>query len=489
MSTDRRSGAHPVPDGRRARARRRRRGLFLGTFGVVIAVLAAAGLVGAAASGMQGPRVTSVEMDPAAAAAASGSRLIVTMNQSLEKVKTSQVVVTPAAPFTVDTSGRGMGVRFTLPLHDDTEYTVRFTGIAGLGGGPAATVTERFRTPKLHVYLLERNAVGDTIVRTDLADADPVPVFRDDHIEDFRVTSSHLVVSVLDADGRARLVVTDLDGSHRRDLPLPGDGTVSELQSADRGELIGYTYSDADLGSGGTRESALYIASLKDSAAHAKPTPVAVTGREKRVVDWHFVPDTDSILVLTYDGRLLLSGATGANAADLGNGTAIDGIARGSSIAVIQRADGMFTVDLTNGTQAALVNATSASGAAVPGFMGVVTPIPGTKAGSVRPYSIVTGPASGQGTTIFRVADDGRATAVSTLPATSAILQTCVSPSGRYAAVLEGPDIVSNPYDTYLLPMPEKVVTHVIELATGRQVHAFSGFDISWCQVPPPPSQ
>jgi hypothetical protein len=264
---------------------------------------------------------------------------------------------------------------------------------------------------------------------------------------------------------------------------------VQELQSADRGELIGYTYSDANLGSGGTRESALYLASLKDSEARTKPTPVAVTGTEKRVVDWHFVPDTDSILVLTYDGRLLLSAPSGANAADLGTGTAIDGIARGSSVAVVQRADGMFTVDLTDGKQAPLVDAKTAGGAAVPGFMGVVTPIPGTKAGSVRPYSIVTGAASAQGTTIYRVADDGVATAVSRLPATSAIVQTCVSPSGRYAAVLEAPDVVSNPYDTYLLPIPQKVVTHIVELATGREVHAFSGFDISWCQVPPPPSQ
>jgi hypothetical protein len=479
----------PMADGRRARSRRRRRGLFLGTFAAVVGVLAAVGLVGAAASGMQGPRMTAVEVDPAAAATASGARLIVTMNQSLEKVKPAQVRITPATPFTVDTSGRGMGVRFTLPLHDDTEYTVRFTGIQGLGGGPAATVTRTFRTPKLHVYLLQRTTSGDTIVRTDLAGTEPVPVFRNDHIEDFRVTSSHLVVSVLDDDQHARLIVTDLDGTHRRDLPLPGTGTVSALQSADRGELIGYTYTDADVGTAGARESALYTASVKDAAAAAKPTPVAVTGKEKRVVDWHFVPDTDSILVLTYDGRLLLSGASGADATDLGTGTAIDGIARGSSVAVIQRADGMFTVDLTDGKQAPLVDATSADGVAVPGFMGVVTPIPGTKAGSIRPYSLVAGPASAQGTTIYRVAESGVVTAFAKLPSTAAILQTCVSPSGRYAAILAAPDVVANPYDTYLLPMPNKVVTHVVEISSGHEVHAFSGFDISWCQVPPPPSQ
>ncbi len=57
------------------------------------------------------------------------------------------MTVTPATPFTVDTSGRSVGVRFLLPLHDDTEYTVRIDDVEGLGGGPAATLTETFRHP------------------------------------------------------------------------------------------------------------------------------------------------------------------------------------------------------------------------------------------------------------------------------------------------------------------------------------------------------
>ncbi len=76
----------------------------------------------------QGPRVTDVQVDPAAAVAASGSRVILTTTQSLEKVDPSQVQVDPATPFTVDTSGRSVGVRFTLPLRDDTDYTITVNG-------------------------------------------------------------------------------------------------------------------------------------------------------------------------------------------------------------------------------------------------------------------------------------------------------------------------------------------------------------------------
>ena len=95
-------------------------------------------------------------------------------------------------------------------------------------------------------------------------------------------------------------------------LPLPGDGFVSNLQSADRGELIGYTFSDADLGAaGGTRERAVHRIAEGD----AKPTRAAPrsrsTGADPRVAEWRFVPDTDSILLLSFDGSLLLTGRDG----------------------------------------------------------------------------------------------------------------------------------------------------------------------------------
>ncbi|QAY59494.1 hypothetical protein ET475_05480 [Microbacterium protaetiae] len=476
---------------RRAATRRRRGRSFLTSFAAVLGVLAIVGLAGAAVGGAQGPRVTGVQVDAAASAAASGSRLIVTMNQSLHPITADQVTVTPAADFTVDTSGRSMGVRFTLPLHDDTDYTVRFAGVTGLGGGPATTVTRTFRTPPTSVYVLARTGADDRIVRTRLDGSDPETVFRTDHIEDFRATSSHLVISVLDQQGHAVLVATDLAGQHARELPLPGTGTITQLQSADRGELVGYTYSDANLGEDGARESRLFTASLKDSAAQTSPTEITVAGDDQRVADWRFVPDSDSMLVLNYDGRMLLGDPSGGGTTDLGTGTAIDGIARGSSIAVVQRADGMVTVDLTDGTTAPLVTA-HADGRAVPGHLGTVTPVPGTAGGTIRPYTVLdvaggSGAGEGvpEGTIVYRVDADGAATSLLTLSVDDAVQQICVSPSGQYAAVTVAPDSVHNDYDDYLSPMPQKLVTHVITLADGAEVHAFSGFAPSWCQVPP----
>lgn len=196
MSTDGRT--------RRSRSRRRRGRAFVGTFAIVAVLLAVLGLAGAAASVAQGPRVTQASVDPEAAAAASGARLIVTTTQSLAEVDPSQVTITPATPFAVDTSGRSVGVRFTLPLWDDTEYTVTIDDVASLGGGPTATITETFRTPAAEVFLMQRGTnSGDLIYRTDLSGQNAVPVFRHAHIEDFRATAQHLVVSVRTDDDQA----------------------------------------------------------------------------------------------------------------------------------------------------------------------------------------------------------------------------------------------------------------------------------------------
>ena len=462
---------------RRARSHGRRGRAFVVTFAVVVAVLGAVGLVGAAAGVAQGPRVSQAQVDPAAAAAASGSRLILTTSQALEPVRAGQVTVSPAVPFSVDTSGRSVGVRFGLPLHDDTEYRVHLEDVRGLGGGASATLTHTFRTPPAEVFILQRTESGDTVFRTDLTGEEAVPVFSDEHIEDFRATSSHLVMSVRDGD-QAALIVTDLEGGAQRRLTLPGEGFVTNLQSADRSELIGYTFSDADLDETGGLESALFTASLKEGAADAAPTPVVVAGAESRVAEWRFVPETENILLLSFDGSLLLTDPQGQSATVLGTALAIEGIARGSSEAVVLRGGGMVVIDLADASEAALARADLDLG-----LLGAVTPVPG--GGTIRLGSPTDEAGIPIGTTVAAATEDGRTAVLMELPSTDVALQTCVSPSGRYAAVVVAPDAVTNRYDLYRLPLPKKLQTRIVEIATGDEVVVVSGFDISWCQVPP----
>jgi hypothetical protein len=466
---------------RRTRGRRRRSRAFALAFAASLGVLALVGAAGAAIGIAQGPRVTDVQVDPAAAVSASGSRVILTTTQALREVDAAQVTVEPAAPFTVDTSGRNVGVRFALPLRDDTDYTVTIDDAAGQGAGPAATLSASFRTPSLQPYLLQRGTDGDAIFRTDLTGRNAEPVFEHPHIEDYRATASHLVVSVRTDDDRAAVLVAGPNGEDPRELELPGDGFVSNLQSADRGETIGFTFADADLGVGGGLESALFTVSVADGAT-APPAQVALVGDDSRVAQWRFVPDTDSILVLTFDGRLLLSGADGEDAAPLGSALSIDGIARGSSLAVVERFEGMRVVDLTDGSEQPLVEPV---GLGELGSLNAVTPRPGEAAGTVRTYAVLTTDGRFASTVVAHVAADGAATVLLDAAETDAVLQTCVSASGRYAAITVAPDAASNPYDRYELPLPERVETRVVEVASGAEVVALDGVALSWCQGPP----
>lgn len=468
---------------RRGRARRRRGRAFAGAFAVVVGVLAVLGLGGAALTTVQGPRVTSVQFDPDAAVSASGSRVIFTTSQSLDEVDPSQVTVTPAADFTVDTSGRSVGLRFALPLWDDTEYTVRIEGVTGLGGGPPVTIERTLATPPLEVYILQRQESGDTVYRTDLAGDAAVPVFTHPHIEDFRATAGHLVMSTVDDAGLSHLIVTDLEGQGERELPLPGDGTVADLQSADRGNLVGYLFTDADIGADSGREAALFTASLSASRGDEPPTAVEREGGDSRVDDWRFVPGTDSLLMLTFDGSLTLVTPGGGAPVALGNAISIDGIARGSATAIVERVTGLVAIDLATAEEKELAPTDPSLGQAWS-----VIGLPDGSGDTVRVLSkLDEAGITVESTSVAVVDADGAARTVFDVPADASLLQACVSPSGRYAALLVAPESVDNPYDGYQLPLPERLQTHVVSLADGAEVVALRGFDISWCQSAPRP--
>lgn len=118
------------------------------------------------------------------------------------------------------------------------------------------------------------------------------------------------------------------------------------------------------------------------------------------------------------------------------------------------------------------------------GQPGAVTPLLGGTGETLRVLAHLDG-FTVISTDVAVVDADGSARTVFTVPPEDTLLQTCVSPSGRYAALLVAPDMVDNPYDGYALPLPTRLETHVIALAgdaTDNEIVALSGFDISWCQ-------
>ncbi|MFJ4223314.1 hypothetical protein [Microbacterium sp. NPDC089695] len=449
---------------------------FLIALGAVLGILVLVGAGLGAVSLTQGPRITDVQVDPAHAIESSGSRVILTTNQSLESIDESQVTVEPAVPFTLDAAGRGVGIRFTVPLDDDTEYTVKIADATGAGGGPAATLETSFTTPASSIFLLRRDANGDDkIFRTDLTGEKGVPVFAADKINDFRATSTQLVVSIEDDEGSS-LLVMNRDGSDQRELPLPGDGYVGAIQVSERGGFVGYSYSDKKLTDTEGRASVLVTQSL---SGDDEPVVTQVGGEDASIFVWQFVPDSAAVLFIDFDGALsLVDRSTDAGVQSLGLATTIQGISRGTYTAIVERLDGtVVELNLADGSEQPLAASNPDYGTAM-----TITPYPG---GTLR--HVVARDAGGvpQGQAIITVDDEGAATPLVEVGPADSILQACASPSGQYAAVVIAPDMTDNPYDQMLLPLPENMETHLIDLRTGDEMVALTGFDASWCQTAP----
>jgi hypothetical protein len=269
-----------------------------------------------------------------------------------------------------------------------------------------------------------------------------------------------------------------LDGSDPKPLPVPGQGTIAGLQMADHDGLVGYTYTDLDISAGSGIESALYISRLSDP--DAEPERIEV-GEDTRVVDFLFVPQTSSLVVLTFDGQLRLVDTARPDAEPvlLGGALGLSGIERGSGRVIAEKSDGTVLIDLTDLSETPLTEPADIETLGIPGPV-----VPTVQGKTLRtftqmgedgyPESQTVGlvDAFGVFDPLFELSDGG-----------DAVMQTCASPSGSHIAVIVSPDLVDNPYDTYSRPLPKRLETHIVDARTGKEVTVIAGTDISWCPV------
>ena len=461
---------HPSPA---PAARRRRFPLILGAvIGVLVVVVAGFGVI----TLLQGPRISGVKIDAQSAIDASGTRMIITASQPLAKVDPKQVSVSPQAPFTVDTSGRNLGIRFTVPLDDDTNYTVTVKDATGTDKQRQSTLQASFQTPKSTIFLLQRNAKGDdTIFLTDLGGKNAVPVVQHEKIDDFRATADHLVVAT-EKDGISELLVMDRKGKNQRGLKLPGPGFLSNLQVSERGNLVGYTFTDKGISATSGRASILVTQSL---TGDGDPQIVKIGDKMPSISQWAFVPDSSSVLFIDFSGALFVQDRADAKTAPtaLGSAQTVEGISRGTYTAIVSRGNDLVELNLADGSEKPLAASTPDFG--VPG---TIAPFPG---GTLR--QVATRDASGlpTGQIVTRVDDGGKATKLFSVTGSDAIMQACPSPSGQYSAIVVAPKLVNNPYDQSLLPLPTTMQTHIVDTKTGKELVVLAGFDPSWCAQAP----
>lgn len=464
------------------RARRR----FARTFFATVLVLAAflVGLV--AANIVQGPRLTSAEVNLPASVTRSGSKLALTLDQPLAAVSSGQVTVVPKADVTSTVSGNTIALAFAGILDYNTAYTVTVTGVTGSFHDASSTVEYSFTTPDAQIYALHRDSrldgagvkQPDTVRRTTLRGrGDGDLVFSAPRIEQYVALDDHLAAITLDPDDSTVLHVISLRGGGEPvNVPMPQKGRIAVLHAAPSKHLIAFTFTSDPAEPGRQYQNTPFIFDLTDSSG----LPREITGFDGlplSAMDLTFVPDTTSLVVQAYSQTLFLVDTLGNTPlVPLGLHAEMRGFLPGTHTLIVADPTQGSTIDLSTGSTAALDLAPIAHGDAdYPGKVVMVDAHGHYAQLFQRPTDDATSLTS-------KIAVMGQSGVVVFQPASgsSRIRNFCVSPNGQYLAVetisAEG---AIDDYPT--VPGFSAMTTVLVNLTTGLSTRSINGFLPSWC--------
>ena len=454
------------------------RSLFSGTL-VTLFVLVAA-FVGL--NFFQGPKLREVIVDTGSIASASNQRIRLVANQSLAQVRDQQIQISPAAEFRATTSGTILDITLTAPLKFATDYTVTVTDVKSRFNDQDAEFTHKFRTPGSTVAFLDRadpasEPGGNDVIReVAIPDGDPVDLYRAVGIQQFaRVGPSLLVVTASEAGGGAIDLVAP-DGITTERLLLPVAGEVGELQSSSTVGLVAFTITSEIADPLPRQSTVLYAVDL--GGDHVVRAVTGLDGAPLEILDFVVVPGGTLAAAQASDESVSLVDLTGASpAVPVGQFTTLRGVSPEGSQLLVGDIYGAVTLDLADGTQTRLPQVP------LDGEQPFIGDIHLTDRAGARVQQIVIfDPDAGSFTSAIAWADNTRARVIYLTPGDSGSIDDfTVSPNGQYVAVASIPDVSTSTTDGAVVdPRSTTITTTIIDVTTGREVRAISGFDLEW---------
>ena len=432
---------------------------FRRTFAVVIVALVVACGVLFAVSATQGPKLSSSQADVAAGTL---QQLRLVANQPVASVTPEQVSVEPAAPFTVDTSGAVIAVRFTRALDYATDYTVTVSGVRSPLREVTSTLTQTFSTGAPTLFYLKRDPAGDSIYRAGLHGADRTVVYTADGIQEFAVTGGALAVVTLDGV----LSIVGSDGGVET-VPLPAEGTISLLHASDSGSTLGFVLNSDD-----------FVRTLFtiDLASGRELAPVLnLTGEPQHVLDWQFVPGTESLIAQDID-RSVTVVTPGQPPLPLGDYLTLSHVSADGAVLTASDAFGFVTLGVAD-LDEQRIEPSPVTG--VRPFGGEVQALAD---GMLLQHVVVYNDSSARFDD-YLVTDDGTSASIvfGRVGSPGSILSFQVSPNEQYVAIEIDPNVSTSVADGYSAnPRPASVTTLIVAIATGSVISSFEGFDLSW---------
>ena len=416
---------------------------------------------------LQGPKLSSAQVDTRGVVEQSGQQVRLFANQAVAQVTPSQVSIAPATDFTVSTQGDIIAVQFGSRLNYSTDYTVSVAGVTSVYLAQPSTISYSFRTDAPTLYYLDRGDTVDDIVTTGLTGSDRSTIYSATRIQDFAVLDEFLAVVTLNDDHMSTLSFVNTGTSVVEKVRLPEAGSISGLDASAAGNSVGFTLTGAN------NNSTLYTIDL--TAGRAVNPVLGLSGKPVDVLGWHFLPGSGTLLALTFDRSLLLVDPAGA-VSPLGQFMGLDKISPDGLTVTMTDSFGEVALTLATGDIRRLepsdVDGRSA-------FQGATTVLPNGD----RLQKVVVPDSSGRRFSSLLVYDDGTSARIlyQTPDDGGSISDFTVSPNGQYVAIETVPDASAAVSDGYFLDArATSVTTIIVDVASGAQTRSVEGFALKW---------
>ena len=455
-----------------------RRALVITVVSLAVLVAGFAGL-----NYLQGPKLSSGSVDADRVVARPGQQLRLFANQSIRDVLKDHVSVSPAVPFTVNTSGAVIAVQFTDRLRYGTKYSVRVSDVANAFQPRISTFEYSFTTAPAVIYYLDRAnpAAGtgqeDSIVRTGLRGNERTVVYSAPRIQQFVIFAQALAVTTLTDDGTSSLSLVGLSSKLVEHIPLPGPGTIDELQGEADAGLLGFIFTSA--GAAVPREYNSVLMRIDLTGAHTVTPVPGLAGTPLVVSDWGFLGGSTSIVAHGEDQTvLLIDAAKSGPPVPLGQYTGLGRSSPDGKTIVVSDVFGKIAYSLADGTETRIPSLPIAGASTYGGDVVLL----GRGTARVQQVAVFDAATGGKfqsyvlyenGTTarvLYQTKDDA-----------GSIEDFSISPNGQFVAVNVIPDYAGSVSDGYPVDAQSTSLSTVfIDIASGAIVRSVEGFDESW---------
>lgn len=478
MSTDLPNPASRVDQRQRLQFRRFTLGFIL----ILVASASGLGVINAT----QGPRISSIEMNQEALITRPGQRVLIHTNQRLAPITPDQLKISPSTDVEEITVNQNtITVRFAAILDYSTNYTVSVHA-RGAFTGIDAKLHFTFSTSDTDVFSLQRdtrqdsrgNDRPDQILRTSISGTTPSEkVFEAPRIQEYVPLQNLFAVVTLDKNNTPSLILTSPSDGVQVPVDVRGANTIRELHATSRGDLFGYIL---DRGSqAGEPRSSLFLYDL--TTGEGKPTPVTgFSGNSLPVIDWAFVPGTNSLVAQGEDGQIyLIDPLTNSNPTPVGQHVEMRGFIPGTAQLIVVDPVGKSIIDLETGTTKPL-NLTELQ---VPANLYQAKVLPLSQASYIGQYTeIKPGMSSKDATSVLILSEPtGSRELYRTSSPGSRIRDYCLSPNGQYLAV----EVISQEgvLDNYPVVYGYSASSIIfVPLTMSASTRSINGFLPDWCE-------